>query len=352
MAFGNIFKSIDFSAPNRQAQMEANNFQALIGQAVKGYQDQKRREEDIALLKYKEQARPKDPMKIAKNAFLKYEQGLPLNDEDKASISFALKTDRPSVYQDPETMAMVTRPGEFSQYSGALGGLVGGASPVVTESGPQPLPGMGARREQAMAENIARMRGDDLETVDMTQEDVEFALSGSAPTTLPPVRQAEVDQDAAKVFAEGTARQKLKVQSEKFDEFIINSKNIPLVEQMIKFNEGTVDLPFAEMIDPAAKLLSPEQADNLSLLRQNQLELAAPLAKALGVNPTDKDFEASLRRIVDLNSTKTGRKKQLNNILKRMKERSGQAPYNEGQTATDPKTGVKMIFKGGKWQTM
>ncbi len=29
-----------------------------------------------------------------------------------------------------------------------------------------------------------------------------------------------------------------------------------------------------------------------------------------------------------------------------------QTQYQEGQTATNPKTGEKLIFRGGKWQKM
>lgn len=365
MGFAGVFQNIDFMAPTRQAQREAQNFQTMVGKVVDKYQEGQVLKQKQEERKQKEAQMKLDKMmdmgKMAEEGLMLRALGMPTTEFHDAAIESKALVSSDQMYIDPATREVQFRPSGWSRAAGQGG-----------QAMPQPLPGMGTQRQAAMEGNIARMQGGmptDITPRPMTQKDIEGVLGGQpipgevpqgppidafkAPgADLPPIRQLEVDQDAAKVFAEGSARQKLKVQNEKFDEFIINSKNIPLVEQMIKFNEGTVDLPFAEMMDPAAKLLSPEQADNLGLLRQNQLELAAPLAKALGVNPTDKDFEASLRRIVDLNSTKTGRRKQLENVLQRMKKKAGQSKFNEGQTATHPKTGARIIFRGGEWQTM
>jgi hypothetical protein len=49
--------------------------------------------------------------------------------------------------------------------------------------------------------------------------------------------------------------------------------------------------------------------------------LAAPLAKQLGVNPTDKDFQASLDRIFDINASKSSRAAQIEALSNRIKSR-------------------------------
>lgn len=61
--------------------------------------------------------------------------------------------------------------------------------------------------------------------------------------------------------------------------------------------------------DPSG--LSNKQAIATDQLMQARIEIAAPLAKQLGVNPTDKDFQASLDRIFNLSSTKESRAAQI-----------------------------------------
>jgi hypothetical protein len=45
--------------------------------------------------------------------------------------------------------------------------------------------------------------------------------------------------------------------------------------------------------------------------------------------------------------------KAIREINQRYQQQGGQAPaaskYRDGQTATNPKTGEKMVFKGGQW---
>jgi hypothetical protein len=101
-----------------------------------------------------------------------------------------------------------------------------------------------------------------------------------------------------------------------------DSKALPILRDMIAQNEGTFDAPYLEALQGPAKLAGFEQqTKSFDLLKQNRLELAAPLAKALGVNPTDKDFQASLDRIVDTNSTKASRDAQLRQLLQRIESR-------------------------------
>lgn len=98
----------------------------------------------------------------------------------------------------------------------------------------------------------------------------------------------------------------------------------PILQEMIRINQDTFDVPYAGAVQGPAKLAGFEkQTTAFDLLKQNRLELAAPLAKQLGVNPTDKDFQASLDRIVDTNATKSSRDAQLRQLLNRIQTRQG-----------------------------
>ena len=125
---------------------------------------------------------------------------------------------------------------------------------------------------------------------------------------------------------------------EKLDEQMSDESMIPILDQMIKTNRNTLDIPFAGLVNAPARILKSDQANAMDSLIQDQLSLAAPLAKMLGVNPTDKDFQASLDQIININSTRKGREDQLvkrrNRILKKSNKKqtapaSGSTDYME-----------------------
>ena len=68
---------------------------------------------------------------------------------------------------------------------------------------------------------------------------------------------------------------------------------------------------FGRQIVPGAS----ETQINTALLKQGRIDLAAPLAKELGVNPTDRDFNASLDRIFDINEPREVREAQLQKLI-------------------------------------
>lgn len=118
----------------------------------------------------------------------------------------------------------------------------------------------------------------------------------------------------------------------------------PILQEMIRINQDTFDAPYAGALQGPAKIAGFEkQTTAYDLLKQSRLELAAPLAKQLGVNPTDKDFQASLDRIVDTNSTKASREAQLQQLLNRIQARQGQQQFQpqQGQMVqiVNPQTG-------------
>lgn len=138
------------------------------------------------------------------------------------------------------------------------------------------------------------------------------------------------------------------------------STTTPLIQKMLDLNEKTLDVPYLDATQGTARILSPEAANAYDEMQQARITLAAPLAKELGVNPTDKDFQASLDRIFNFNSTKEGRKQQILNLLESNQNKANTfgltTPSIEPSapkllTADDlPKIGQKvdgMIFLGG-----
>ena len=90
-----------------------------------------------------------------------------------------------------------------------------------------------------------------------------------------------------------------------------------IFDELLSLNQGTIDAPYAEAFQPFLKVGGSDKATKLDLMKQARLELAAPMAKQLGVNPTDKDFQASLDRIFDATASKKSRAAQINSLRKR-----------------------------------
>lgn len=96
-------------------------------------------------------------------------------------------------------------------------------------------------------------------------------------------------------------------------------ETMPIIGNLLQLNEGTIDSPYASAFQPFLKVGGSDKATKLDLMKQARLEAAAPLAKQLGVNPTDKDFQASLDRIFDINATKESRAAQIAALGQRVK---------------------------------
>jgi len=110
------------------------------------------------------------------------------------------------------------------------------------------------------------------------------------------------------------------------DEYDTNEKILPAIDSLQELNEQSPTIPYAGKTQWVRRLMpgtSPEEAA-VDLMRQRRLELAAPLAKQLGVNPTDKDFQATLDRIFDIEASKPSRAQQIEalvgNITNRQKQ--------------------------------
>jgi hypothetical protein len=113
------------------------------------------------------------------------------------------------------------------------------------------------------------------------------------------------------------------------------NSTLPIIDQLRTFNSGTFEMPYADTapVRGYSRIFgSAEQQakqKNMDLLRQARTDLAAPLAKELGVNPTDRDFQATLDRIFDSNASRDSRAAQIDSleqrILARKAARSGKS---------------------------
>lgn len=129
------------------------------------------------------------------------------------------------------------------------------------------------------------------------------------------------------------------LQGQKQQEYAGNEKVLPVIENLRSLNEQSPSIPYAGMTQWARRLYpgTSEEEASVDLMKQARLELAAPLAKQLGVNPTDKDFQASLDRIFDIEASRESRKRQIDALEKRIQQRQGQLSGSQQQTKTDPR---------------
>jgi len=98
---------------------------------------------------------------------------------------------------------------------------------------------------------------------------------------------------------------------------------LPVLKDMLSFNSKTLEMPYAGTAQPITRLTNQEAAENMALLKQRQLKIATPLAKQLGVNPTDKDFQNTLDQIFNENESRSTREKQIQSLITDIEKRQG-----------------------------
>jgi hypothetical protein len=126
------------------------------------------------------------------------------------------------------------------------------------------------------------------------------------------------------------AKKRAEIQTESA---IAGEQALSPIDQIKAINEKAFDAPYMDNLSKLARI-SPfeaqrQKAMQMDLLRQARTDLAAPLAKQLGVNPTDRDFQASLDRIFDISSSKESRAAQLMSLEQRIIDRMATNPYAE-----------------------
>jgi hypothetical protein len=121
---------------------------------------------------------------------------------------------------------------------------------------------------------------------------------------------------------------------------LIGEKALSPIDQIRQINSRSFEYPFMGTVSKLSRA-SPfesgqEKAKQMDLLRQARTDLAAPLAKQLGVNPTDKDFLASLDRIFDISSSRESREAQINALESRIRGSLSNNPYSNLQNRVLP----------------
>ena len=171
------------------------------------------------------------------------------------------------------------------------------------------------------------------------------------------------DVEARKAQAQGDAERRNKAT----ESLISNSNTDLVINQLKEWNSQSPQAAFAEFTQPFRRLVpgTSEQEASVDLMRQARLDLAAPLAKQLGVNPTDKDFQASLDRIFDLNATRDSREKQINALAERLNAKKesdlsvmktggfSETPITQNMkeiTIINPKTGEMLVIPEADFQ--
>lgn len=201
----------------------------------------------------------------------------------------------------------------------------------------QPAPGIGSKPPAALTpqqQEALNVRGDVMNRPATPLPQI-TPPAGAGPKTVQAAQEATVDLlkkqgeiplevqlAKEKEDARKRAEVAIKTETAKAETIAKDTEAIPLLQSMIEQNKGTLPIPYAGNIQGAAKIFAPEASKNFDLMQQNRLNLAAPLAKALGVNPTDKDFKATLDRIVDVNATQESRDAQMRQLMRQIVKRN------------------------------
>lgn len=157
MAFENVFRGIDFQAPNRAAREDTRMLMQGIGQGIAAYErgqerDIRRRQQEIEVEKLKraEQAAAAKAAgnyeQVAMDELARINSGLPPTPEGQAAIKVMQQTTAAKTYFDPQSGHMVTQPSPWGGLSVGLGGVMptttGGIVPDAPAA-PLPMVGMG-----------------------------------------------------------------------------------------------------------------------------------------------------------------------------------------------------------------
>lgn len=141
------------------------------------------------------------------------------------------------------------------------------------------------------------------------------------------------DTEAAKTIATANANSQT-----------ADNQAIPVIDQLRKFNADSFEMPYADAVSPLLRVLPSKNIQakltNMDLLKQARLDLAAPLAKQLGVNPTDKDFQASLDRIFNTDASQESRAAQIDALESRIRLRQKARAGGQADTAIDPRVKI------------
>jgi len=301
-----------------------------------------------------------DVEKEIEGAKLAAAQGKPFTERQMIAVDVYDRGNSDKIVQNPITGDMYNPYVPLAQRLGMRGSMVDNLAqlprvqaksqydaPMMAESDMAPAPQGGASMPVPAQGQPLPMYIDDGSIPPMNVEDINNALSGSAVGNQvqsgsqmmgnsPPsayeaaglpapsntkqaqeLYQAQLDIQKAGAVEEQKKKAALDItkESKKIEQTAQDSMAIPVIERMIARNDKTLNIPYAEALQGVSRAIPnkdiQDHVNNIDLIKQDQITLAAPLAKMLGVNPTDKDFKATLESIVNLNASPESRKLQL-----------------------------------------
>ena len=164
----------------------------------------------------------------------------------------------------------------------------------------------------------------------------------------PKGRAARVSAQAS--LEEKAALEKIKADIEQSQSMKKEALAIPQIEKMIEINKLTSEKPYAgsEFAQPYMRFKNPVASEAMDLLERNRKDLAAPLAKQLGVNPTDKDFKATLDRIFDRNASRSSREKQMMDLIRTIQEKQGKTVTYDPLEKLKQEANIKELPQGAR----
>lgn len=143
-------------------------------------------------------------------------------------------------------------------------------------------------------------------------------------------KNVELEMNPQIEFKTAAAKAAADLEGDKKKEYEANKKVSPVIAELYALNETSPEGTYAgkaQWIRRLAPGVSPEEK-SIDLMQQARLEMAAPLAKQLGVNPTDKDFQASLDTIFDMDASRESRAAQIKRLadkIERQQKQLGEA---------------------------
>ena len=370
MAFEDVFRGIDFQAPNRAKQFEQQQLMQAIGMGMGQYNTQKDRELKNKQLEQAAQAAQAkagqfDLKKGGQEALYELNLGMPATPE-RVALAKAYSQLQTPVFGEGGIQA----PSAFQQALGGQQPAQGGIPPMTQAQFDQPVAPQGARPPPALPINREQFDNSKASLVNAspkTKQMVQEEMVKNKIAQSEEVRKFELEKQRSRPLKE-RALKAAAVEWVNIDGAIDKA-----IGQVSPWSAGlgsylsvipatdakdlsstletiTADAAFSTLVDLKASggTLGAIAKAELDLLKAAKANLSADQSPAQLVENLGK-FKVlrnqSMQRIGD------GYKDEYGEVPKDIQEMLS-APAAGEKTATNPTTGEKMILKGGKWQKM
>ncbi len=318
----NIFMQLA-GMKQRQRENTQNSIFDAISKGIQQKQFNQQMDMKQRQLNAAEVAEANDPKALGQSGFMKMARGVEPSPQEQAAMQLMDAQNRVKVTTD-KFGNQIRNDSIFDMISAPQMPARGGGDPMMKHH---------AAVNQRQTQIGANPNANDIQPVDMNEGDVLAAIKNTPRIT----NEAEKMRYGQMLDEQSLARNEQvkadialskKQQEESREQQKADADTLPILQDMLKYNSGTLDIPYAGALQPLIRLQDQGKAENMALLKQAQLGLAAPLAKQLGVNPTDKDFQNTLDQIFNENESKATREKQLKTLIRRIEQRQGKYDPN------------------------